>query len=579
MTTTDRLQRLLPLLPLAAALWLLGEVGYTWLLRLTHPYDLEWMEGGMLAHAWRLQHGQPLYVTPSPDFMPMIYPPGYPALLAVLGWLPGLSHGLGRFVSVAGTVAAASAMVWGFRRHTGQTVWGIVAAAVWIGLYPRSGAFYDLVRPDALHNGLLAWATVLTLENDRRSLRAAGLLLCASFIVKHNAAIYGFPLTLGLLARVGWRPALTFAAWAAVPALVFTGLVQTLSGGLFTVWLLDVPASHPVVDDRIVPGTLREIGHGAGIATAGIAAWLLTLTPNLGPRMPTAAAVLVPMAAAVIAVNVLTGLPPVNGIERPEAWESWSIGALCGIAFVALPLQLLGMALRGRIDGMWVTATGVTGVAVVTTALMRGHHGGFINVFMYLHWLWAALFGLGLLAAIRALPGLPGVALASVVATAQLGLLASRMEPDRFTPDAGDRAAGDAVVARLRDAPGPILSPFNPWLAAQAGHEPGWHLIALWDIRHREGPFQPDVKALLDAINHGYYGTIVDSDEGAKLGFQTAYRKAHVFQSARSIFTPRTGWRARPNVIWTRKEAGDRQTPEEPAEREDEAVDPAADEG
>ena len=52
--------------------------------RLDYPYDLEWMEGGMLAHGARAAAGEPLYVLPTADFIPFIYPPLYPWLMGAL---------------------------------------------------------------------------------------------------------------------------------------------------------------------------------------------------------------------------------------------------------------------------------------------------------------------------------------------------------------------------------------------------------------------------------------------------------------------------------------------------------------
>ena len=64
--------------------------------RVAYPYDLEWMEGGMLHHALRIQQGQGIYNPPSIDFIPYLYTPLYPALLAMFGLLPmALSREIG----------------------------------------------------------------------------------------------------------------------------------------------------------------------------------------------------------------------------------------------------------------------------------------------------------------------------------------------------------------------------------------------------------------------------------------------------------------------------------------------------
>src|SRR5690606_23094615 len=54
-------------------------------LRVGFPLELEWMEGGSLQQAFRVQQGLPVYGPPSPEFVPFLYPPLYPALLALLG--------------------------------------------------------------------------------------------------------------------------------------------------------------------------------------------------------------------------------------------------------------------------------------------------------------------------------------------------------------------------------------------------------------------------------------------------------------------------------------------------------------
>ena len=60
------------------------------------------MEGGLLHHAERIRDGQGIYVAPSMDFIPYLYTPLYPALLAGLDGVfgVGLSYTVGRAVSV-----------------------------------------------------------------------------------------------------------------------------------------------------------------------------------------------------------------------------------------------------------------------------------------------------------------------------------------------------------------------------------------------------------------------------------------------------------------------------------------------
>ena len=68
-------------------------------LRIGFPLELEWMEGGTLHQALRLQQGLPIYPAPSAEFVPFLYTPLYPAVLAMLGWVFPLDLVLGRVVS------------------------------------------------------------------------------------------------------------------------------------------------------------------------------------------------------------------------------------------------------------------------------------------------------------------------------------------------------------------------------------------------------------------------------------------------------------------------------------------------
>ena len=56
-------------LPGVALAWVLL---YTVFARLGYPYDLEWMEGGLLTHSARIANGQGIYVTPSVEFVPYL---------------------------------------------------------------------------------------------------------------------------------------------------------------------------------------------------------------------------------------------------------------------------------------------------------------------------------------------------------------------------------------------------------------------------------------------------------------------------------------------------------------------------
>ena len=60
---------------LAIAWVVLLLVAFAW--RVGFPLELEWMEGGMLHQARRIQLGQSPYPPPSADYVPFLYTPLY----------------------------------------------------------------------------------------------------------------------------------------------------------------------------------------------------------------------------------------------------------------------------------------------------------------------------------------------------------------------------------------------------------------------------------------------------------------------------------------------------------------------
>ncbi|MEC8423944.1 MAG: hypothetical protein VX000_09215, partial [Myxococcota bacterium] len=192
-------------------------LGLTVTPRLAHPFDLEWMEGGMLLHALRVVEGEGLYVSPSSDFIPFIYPPLYHWVLAAIsGVSGGVDYLPGRLLSLVGTLAGTLALAAGLRREGASALLALGVAGLSLSTYDETGAFYDLVRIDGLLLALWGWSLVAVRAGW---LRLGGLLLVAAFATKHNAAAFGLPALIWLWVHKGRPAAMRFAAWSVGPAL------------------------------------------------------------------------------------------------------------------------------------------------------------------------------------------------------------------------------------------------------------------------------------------------------------------------------------------------------------------------
>lgn len=334
---TPRLERALGALSLLAgglALLRVGlDLGRTLPARLSYPYDLEWMEGGMLVHAWRLRAGLPLYAEPSADWIPYIYPPLYPALLALLGTVLPLDYALGRGISLLGTGAAGLALVLLLRRAGAGMGLALGGLAAFLSTFEDSGAFFDLVRADGLLLGLLAGCLYLAL---RGWAVAAGLLLVLAWLTKHSVALLGLPLLLGLARAHGRRAARNLLLASVPPALLLTALLQVESEGWFLLYLLEVPAHHGLVGRRLGEAPL-ELARDLPLPLLGLGlAALLARGAPRSPSLRTPAWILGPSLLLLIGLAVLMRAH-VGGYLNVLMPGHFALVAALAIAAAALP--------------------------------------------------------------------------------------------------------------------------------------------------------------------------------------------------------------------------------------------------
>jgi len=484
MSAPDRRLAALADLPLVAgAVFIVVLLLQTFWARVGYPFDLEWMEGGMLVHAQRVMDGEPLYVEPSSEFIPFIYPPLYHW---VLGWsakLLGLSYGLGRTIALVGTLlaaAGAAAAVGGEKRGW---LLGLGAGALYLTGYDESGSFYDVVRADGMLMALLAWSLVAARHGW---VRAAGILLTLAYLSKHTAALFGLPVLWWLWRYRDRQTALRFAGWSMVPALAATAAIQLSGDQLFLTYLVAVPGGHPFVLQRFFPQTPLDLLN-----------FLLPLN--------------------VFALGVL-GFWWI----RERQWEPGAV--------------------------FWA-ANG--GLAILLSMVMRGHHGGYVNVLMPGLWAVSVWGALAVGWARQRWPHLATVGLTSVLVATQLWL--GRWEPQAWIPSPDAVLAGERLVEEVAKIEGEVFVPHAPWILVQAGKAPTVHLIALWDIDHKSGPLWEhvaDIQADMDAQRWSAVllaGSKADDDYRIK----TNYRRARSLPTG--ALRPVTGWRARPRYVFEPK--------------------------
>ncbi|MCA9700182.1 MAG: DUF2029 domain-containing protein, partial [Myxococcales bacterium] len=246
-------------------------------LRIGFPLELEWMEGGTLQQAWRVQQGLPVYGPPTPDFVPFLYTPLYPALVAALGKIFPLDYPLARAISVLSVIAICLAL-WRLVRYEQKPR---SHAALAIGLFLSGYVFgfrwLDIGRGDTLFLALLMWGLTLLRQsepeddpNPRHGWRRAvlaGVLVALAFWTKQTAAVFVLVSGVaGLIAapRRVWAYAGTIAVIAGGGVL----LGQWLTDGWLWTWIYETHQAHAFNVERFRKKTWGMFLHASPFIAA-----------------------------------------------------------------------------------------------------------------------------------------------------------------------------------------------------------------------------------------------------------------------------------------------------------------------
>ena len=451
---------------LALAAWFVALLCYAFARRFAYPYDLEWMEGGMLAHALRLADGQPIYAPPSVDFIPYLYTPGYPALVFILGKVVGIGYGLGRFVSLAGFFTVAVLGYVYARREGGSRAAAACAIAIIFGAWVPTGTFYDLARPDSLFMGLVT-AGLLVGWWKRKSPAggvAAALILVAAFFVKQTSAPFMVVLGLALL-LASPRVAIVYGATLAVVGLPLLWICNHASDGWFWTYVSVLHRKHDFFPARAFLGTPGR------------------LALILGPAI-----LLVPWALV---------------RRRTPGLVYATLIAVAGIGAACLSFGTQWAFTNAFMPGVMLPAIAIGVAAGCLVDETKGSPPRLRPAVVY------SLLALSILTS----PGglLPVVGRMIPASWHPEALLQpTGYDPRPFIPTAKDRAAGDSLLARIRTTDGEVLIPFHPFYTHLAGKRTYLHRMGVMDT-WRAGMGAP--RGLVAALDAHHFALIVMDDK------------------------------------------------------------------
>ena len=514
LTPRQRVLHALPWVLVALpALYQLGLLATAIAGRVTYPYDLEWMEGGMLHHALRIQEGEGIYVPPSIEFIPYLYTPLYPSLLALLGGGFGLSYTLGRVISVLSLVGIAivGALQIASKRHEHEArgpVWAGIALALGLfaASYPYMEGWFDLVRADTLFlfmvtAGIAAlpkWAATNTGLRGHAQVAAGATVLALAFFCKQTAIVY---VALGgaIVLVIAWRRLVTYVVVAGAIGLGGTAILDRVTDGWFWIYIRKIHAAHDFNMDRF----WKSFGN-----------------------------ILLKFPAMTIVVGLALVVVVWTWIERRK-----------------LPRQAHPFLL-------WTAAFAVsTLIGAIGWGTEFAHFNAYMPAFLH-----------GALAAGAAIPALYACwrlaferhprahAIASGASLGAALVLAAtcwtaKWQPARFMPTANDAAAGDRLIARLRAIDGDVWMPSHPWYLYLAGKSPYVHRMGIKDVTTRQTRV---VLGLDEAVRSHAFAALVLDDRDLHLELPVLHASYRPALKLPANERPRlyTGAKVIPDSIW-----------------------------
>ncbi len=468
--------------------------------RIRYPFELEWMEGGIVDHIRVLLSGQALYREPSFDFTPFIYVPGYYYVSAVATKIVGLGLFAPRLVSLVSILGCFVLLGMWVYKESKNFLAAVVAVGLFAATYGQSEFWFDLARVDSLFLFfLLAGYCLARFGMSNRHAVYCGILLACAALTKQVGLVLAVP-ALGFIALHAWKRGLwALGAFAVLLATTF-GLLEATSHGWFSFYTFRIPAEHAVDWPRSSSVLLEQF-------------W----TPVV-PMMLSTMAIVLGMAAR----------------ARPLVWAFHAAWVLCAIGTslssilhtggypnVLMPAHAAMAMCAGLV---FASAWQTDGVATRLTMRLLGRR----------------LF------------------VASVLAI-QLFLLPKINRRD-LVPSTDDRAAGQAMLATIAASRGPvwmISSGYYPYLAR--GDAVVSHAMALTDVfkSKQTAIQQPLHDELVTRIRSKRFGTIVLDRAAGFLPSDIAdeirksYRlKEHIFSPDTGRFWPKSGAAIRPDEIW-----------------------------
>ncbi|MBU1262722.1 glycosyltransferase family 39 protein [bacterium] len=177
-------------------------LGYLYIVsqRIFYPFELEWMEGGMLNQAQRILKGFPIYTEPTIDFVPYLYHPLFYYISALFMKITGVEFWVMRMISVVSSLGSGYLIFKIVERESKRRFYGFMAAGLFFSTYRVTGAWFDIARVDSLFLFLiLSSMYALRYLKSSWAVYLCSILLSMTFFTKQSGIFFILSVAIYLL--------------------------------------------------------------------------------------------------------------------------------------------------------------------------------------------------------------------------------------------------------------------------------------------------------------------------------------------------------------------------------------------
>ncbi len=472
-------------------------------LRIGYPFELEWMEGTVLDHVDRVLAGKQIYVEPSPDFVPYIYPPLYYWVSAAATKIIGYDPGLGavsfvplRLVSFLSTIGCFVVLFFLVKNEVksfsekNANLAGLFSAGLFAACFKLTGGWYDLARVDSLFMFLLlAGIFVLRIYGDKiGGMILSAIIFALAFLTKQQALIIVLPIMVYLAWRYRLKAVIfeiVFFLLAIIPILA----INQQTNYWYFFYIFTLPSGHELKETLALTFFLEDL--------------------------------------------------------------LYTLPVVC-VFLVYLGYRYRKNLLHDRSLFLLSLVIGMGGASLFS----RMHHGGYYNVLMPVYALIAILTALAIPLVLERVKNASNPALITItIAAIVIQSILLFYRPADYLPTKENQDAGNDFVNRLSRINGDVLVYEHGFYARLAGKPGNASKMAIYDVLRGKDERASEFlrSAFMERISNRHYGAIITNedwmDDSISVAIKENYPDKKLLFTDPDVFYPPCGYGTRPTMI------------------------------